>query len=612
MRYSWIRQILFALCALLLSATACESMPAPPLTLSGTPLPQVEEAISAENVTRVTQLSRWDEAVVGSIAYSPDGQMLAVASSMGIYFYDTDTLAKVKYIDTGLWITCLAFSPDGKILAAGSRYPHTPIQLWRVSDRTVLYTLDVGASSCLDTVCGITHVAFSPDGQTLASALMMGGAVQLWRIEDETLLRTLTGSEGADGVTFTPDGQTLVSWTNSTVHLWAVNDGTLVRTIDNTGVAVAVSPQGNILASGDPGYPGEKVRLWDMRNGKLLHEFSEHKDMVLDLAFAPNGQTVAASSRDATVQIWQVDTGLLIGTIEGFAVCGLAQGPCGVHSLAFSPDSKTLAAGDWRGIVRLWQVSDGVVSREIKASWAVITAVAFSPDGEILASGSGQGDNKVKLWRVSDGALLFTLEHPEVVTTIAFSADGQILAAGSMDGTVLLWRVQDGRLLHTLDDQQRLPESVGALAFRSDDQVLAASLGRNIYLWQTSDGRLLQRWESSGHALRLAFQPDGQLVTIEYNTTSEPRLIVQRQGLNGEPTSQYPVTLTPGWQPLIGGADHSQLNNQIELWDLHSGKMLRTLQGHLESISDVTLSPDGRLIASSSEDGTIRLWGIVR
>jgi len=128
-------------------------------------------AISPDNAAQVVQLARWGKGTVNEVAHSPDGTLLAVASSLGIYLYDAQTLAEVRFIETEGGVGSVAFSPDEETLASGSGQE---IRLWRVSDGTLLRTLE-----------GHTHdvnsVAFSPDGATLASG-SWDGTVRLWGV----------------------------------------------------------------------------------------------------------------------------------------------------------------------------------------------------------------------------------------------------------------------------------------------------------------------------------------------------------------------------------------------------------------------------------------------
>jgi WD40 repeat protein len=138
-----------------------------------------------------------------------------------------------------------------------------------------------------------------------------------------------------------------------------------------------------------------------------------------------------------------------------------------------------------------------------------VTSVAFSPDGSLIASGSA--DYTIKLWRVSDGALVRTLTwHTDTVTSVAFSPDGSLIASGSADYTIKLWRVSDGALVATLTGHT---SSVASVAFSPDGSLIASGSGdRNIRLWRVSDGALVQTYDQeTAGVLSIQFSPNGQL-----------------------------------------------------------------------------------------------------
>ncbi len=128
--------------------------------------------ISAENATRVVELARWGRGGLNELAYSPDGKLLAVASSIGIYLRDAQTLNELRYIDTDSAVSSVAFAPDGATLASGMN--DDMVRLWRMADGVLLRTLEGHTDA-------VTSVAFSPDGTMLASG-SDDGTVRFWGV----------------------------------------------------------------------------------------------------------------------------------------------------------------------------------------------------------------------------------------------------------------------------------------------------------------------------------------------------------------------------------------------------------------------------------------------
>jgi WD40 repeat protein len=272
----------------------------------------------------------------------------------------------------------------------------------------------------------------------------------------------------------------------------------------------------------------------------------------------------------------------------------------GVGSVSWSPDGQTLATGGGDGRVKLWQ-RDGSLLQTLDAQQGTVRSVSWSPDGQTLATGGGDG--RVKLWR-RDGSLLQTLDAQQGwVYSVSWSPDGQTLATGGDDDRVKLWR-RDGSLLQTLDAQQGIVFSV---SWSPDGQTLTTGGGDGrVKLWRR-DGLLLQTLNAQqGRVLSVSWSPDGQTLTTGGDDGSVK--LWQRDGslaqtLDAQQGWVFSMSWSPDGQTLTtGGGD-----GRVKLWR-RDGSLLQTLDAQQGIVFSVSWSPDGQTLATGRGDGSVKLW----
>jgi WD40 repeat protein len=279
-----------------------------------------------------------------------------------------------------------------------------------------------------------------------------------------------------------------------------------------------------------------------------------------------------------------------------------------VLTVAFSPDGNLLAGGTADGEVRLWAVSTGTLLQTFTGHTDRIWSVIFHPGGSLFASSSE--DETIRFWDVDTGSCVKTLYgHTSWIRSIAFSPDGTLLASASADKTIRLWDTSTGDIHSILQGHTDWARSV---AFSSDGCLLASSSeDRTIRLWNIATGSELKILR--GHTDRVwcvAFQPDGKLLA----SSSEDKTIRLWNIEGGDTTNILQghtdrvrcVVFSPDGKILASGSE----NYNIRLWDVSTGQCIRTLQAYTDRIWSITFSKDGKYIASGSMDQTVRLWDV--
>lgn len=454
-------------------------------------------------------------------------------------------------------------------------------------------------------------------------------------------------------IVVSPDGRYALTATGKGMRgdaeLWEIGTGrntASLSTAEKSTVAVAFKGSVSLAATAsDDG----NVFLWSVDNGQPLGQLVGHSGRVNSAAFSEDGESVLTGSEDGTVRLWDLASGKQLNQLDigqpvdrvGFYEAKkfvLATGFSGVQlwdteasrivrryygeaqfpptSTAVSLDGNYVASGFYTGTITVWDSHSGRVIRQLKGHTARVSALSWSSDNTTLVSGSA--DNTMRLWNIQTGREVFKWTIKKSIDVVLVTSDRQTFLAASGDKMLLL-RATDQPVLHTYESGWRnlFGGNVKTVALSPDSSSKYVAAGyRNrdagIRVWDRESGEVLWQFGGvlTGHrqtVTSLIFTPDLQKL-ISAGKDKTVRVWDLRTGEEayridmGSPVSQ--IVYDSSSDHLIAILE----DNEIQLWKLTAGKLVRSMAGHAGEVRWATFLSDGQFILSSGRDATYRLW----
>jgi WD40 repeat protein len=664
------------------------------LTASADGTARLWDVGTGAEIARVTE----DSGLVSRALFSPDGRLVLAVSDDALPILWDIRKKRERAVLRGHQGNVVrgAFSGDGRRAITASL--DGTARVWDTASGSQTAVLGGGGGPLAD-------AALSPDGHRAVTAPgdcmdLERCTARLWDVRTGRQIAALQGHhlpinrtffdrDGRRVLTVSEDG-TVRSWSAATGARLAVFAEPRLKLQSNPydpegpGIVERVlvlreatlSPDGRFLATGS-----ERgiVRIWNARTAAPLSLLAGHKQAITRLAFSPDGRFLVSSSEDGTARIWEVAAGRLISVVPeaGAALpAGDPQEPGSwtaafynaVHAAAFSLDGLRVATAHGDATVRFWTVSGearpsgGGQPIVLEGHEGAVLEAAFSPAGGRLVTASA--DHKARLWDVETGRRSAVLAgHEGAVSHAAFSPDGRLVLTAAADKTARLWNATSGSpvaVLHHQDDVARIAfTAAGASTVRSFVHVPAQLVvatpwpGLAKAQWETpwhknrSPGEPMiltlasgaaHVWTLDGHLMDLlqgyeplpsvaagevdimltSFSPDRKhLVVVTAGNSVRPQpsrtclwrvsdLSAVKVLQEEHETLTVEAAFDPNGRYLATGSN----DGAVRLWSVPGGKEIAVLRGHGKQVTQVAFSSDGKRLVTSSEDGTARLWAV--
>ena len=576
-------------------------------------------------------ISRIGDGTFNDIAYSPDGKQLALAASIGIWLYDTDTYKPLSLL-TGHTdsVRSVEYSADGKILASGSS--DGTIRLWDPQTTKNIAVLTEHQNE-------VTDIVISGDSQTLVSVGADEKVIRLWNLNTHKPIANIKGKfNRIVSLAYSPNNETVAAGDfDGTVKLLSTKKkkqtASLVGhdlapsdiTEPGSVLALAFSPDGTILASGSR---DTTIRLWDTKTTHHKVTLTGHSGRVTTVVFSADGKTIASGASythwnsDSSIRLWDAKTGKHLRTIET---------PTLVHMLAFSPDNETLASINEYNAIHIWNTNIGELKVDLTKQRVKSKSKPISvfPDGkkEIYANDDGTytlldvetGHQKPFLKALrslrekgkTEDEKLFLRLYPLTKEYFEYSSDRKTLAIHN-NKSVWLWDIETDTHKGTLSGHSK---TISFMKFSPDGLFLLTVTDKTFCLWNTKTAKQIAAYPGDvRHRGFVIFSPDSKLLATPAKDTEMVQLWSTETGypkflLMGHPWEVSSVIFSPDGNNIV-----SYSSDKALLWDTKTGKLKATLISQQNSFLSLMFSPDGNTLVGYAKPwddkkvGDNRIW----
>ncbi len=537
-----------------------------------------------------------------TIAASLNGKLLASGGKdKNVIIWDSIS-GKLKKVLSGSRgeIRSITFSPNGNLIASGGS--DGKILIWSTRTFALKYSIQAHNKS-------INSVSFS-NNDVIASG-SEDKSIKFWSVTDDNYHETgvLNENDKVRAISFSPDSSTFasVNYKKEIIIRNPIFHYILTKRVGHKELirSIKYSNDGRIIASSsDDG----TVKIWNADDLAEIRTLKGHSSTVNSIAFSPDNKIVATASNDSTIKLWSLDKRQPYTILNGKNK--------GVMSLAFSGDGEILASGGNDNRILIWNAKSWRIKDPLIGHYAPVRSLSFSPNSSLLASGSE--DKTVRLWNLRNNSEPETMTgHRKQVLAVTFSGDGKHVASGSMDKTVRIWGVKEKRELKVLQTNS-VVHSVEFSPDRHYRVLASAGEDANVYLWDTDNWQKINKGDdrqarSNLHPRAiwsLTFSRlDKNIIMLTGSDDESVNIIDVKSGmvlktLSGHGRGIRSVVASPDYKTVAS----SGFDSRIILWDVNLGIELISLTKHKAPVWALAFSPDGKYLASGSKDGMIIIW----